>query len=304
MAPVLALAAAHAVQHQRAHARRWGAAALCGTLLLLAARVAVLGTIGGDLPHPFFRALTPAARFGVGLANLPRTAAMLLLPIRPAIEEVPPLALAFHPSLASLCVGAALLMVVIALVVLHLRRPSAVTLGACVLAATIAPTSNLIFAEGALTARTLYAPSIGAALMAGGLMAWLSARGARSVLAAGVAMVCVASAVLDAREVRVWHDTPSVIAAMVERRPDNYRGHELLAYSIRDAGEDRRALPHFARAIELFSGDAELLTDAAVVALRVRDSSTAERWLTTAVQGESACGARTDAPLHHRARTG
>jgi protein O-mannosyl-transferase len=285
-APVLALAAAHAVPQQRAHARRWATAALCGTLLLLAARVAVLGAVGGDLPHPFFRALTPAARFGVGLANLPRTAAMLLLPIRPAIEEVPPLASAWHPSVVSLCVGAALLMVVLALVALHLRRPSALTLGACLLAATIAPTSNLIFAEGALTARTLYAPSIGAALMAGGLMAWLSARGARSVLVSAVALVCVASAVVDAREARVWHDTPSVIAAMVERRPDNYRGHELLAYSVRDAGDDRRALPHFARAIELFPGDAELLTDAAVVALRVRDSSTAERWLTTAVQGE------------------
>jgi hypothetical protein len=301
-APVLALVAAHALPHQRAHARRWATAALAGTLLPLVARVAVLGTVGGDLPHPFFRALTPAARFSVGLANLPRTAALLLLPIQPPIEEVPPLASAFHPSVASLCIGAALLLAVLALVVRHFRRPSALTLGAWLLAATIAPTSNLIFAEGALTARTLYAPSIGAALMAGGVLAWL-ARGGRPLLAATIATVCVASAVVDAHEVRVWRDTPSVIAAMVDRRPDNYRGHELLAYSIRDAGDDRRALPHFARAIELFSGDAELLTDAAVVALRVRDSSTAERWLTTAVQGDPrAARARTRLYTMVRAR--
>ena len=44
-------------------------------------------------------------------------------------------------------------------------------------------------------------------------------------------------------------------------------------------------MPHFARAIDLFPGDAELLTDAAAVALRMRDSTTAERWLTIAVQG-------------------
>jgi Flp pilus assembly protein TadD len=102
---------------------------------------------------------------------------------------------------------------------------------------------------------------------------------------AAVAMLCAASAVVDAREVRVWRDTPSVIAAMVARRADNYRGHELLAYATRDAGDDRAALPHFAQAIALFPGDAELLTDGAVVALRVHDTSTAERWLTTAVQG-------------------
>jgi len=58
-----------------------------------------------------------------------------------------------------------------------------------------------------------------------------------------------------------------------------------LAYATRDAGDDRAALPHFGRAIALFSADAELLTDGAVVALRVRDTSTAARWLKTAVQG-------------------
>jgi hypothetical protein len=254
---------------------------------MLVARVAVIGAIGGDVPHPFFRILTPAARFGVAVANLPRSAAMLLLPIQPAIEEVPPLASAWHPSIPLLCLGAALLLAVLALVALHVRRPGALTFGACLLTATIAPTSNLLFAEGALTARTLYAPSIGAALMMGGVLGWLAARGARPLLVATVAMLCIVtvSAEVDAREVRVWRDTPSVIAAMVERRPDNYRGHELLAYAVRDAGNDRGALPHFARAIELFSGDAELLTDAATVALRVRDTSTAERWLTMAVQG-------------------
>ena len=285
VAPLLAIAAAYAVPHQRAHARRWGVASLCGTLTLLAARVMVLGTIGGDVPHPYFRALSPLARLGVGVANLPRTGAMLLLPIQPAIEEVPPLAAAWHPSIASLCVGTVLLLAVLTLLALHLRRPGALTLGAWLLAATIAPTSNLLFAEGALTARTLYAPSIGAALMAGWALAWLASRGARVPAVAAVAVAGVVSVVVDAREVRVWRDTPSVIAAMVARRDDNYRGHELLAYSERDAGDDPGALPHFARAIALFPGDAELLTDGAVVALRVRDSSTAERWLTTAVQG-------------------
>lgn len=293
VAPLLAAAAAYAMPHQRAHARRWGAAALSGTCVLLAARVAVIGAIGGDMPHPFLRALSPLARFGVGLASLPRTAAMLLLPIPPAIEEVPPLASAWHPSVALLCIGTVLLLAVLALVALHLRRPSVLTLGALLLAATLAPTSNLLFAEGALTGRTLYAPSIGAALMVGGALAWLASR-VRPLLVAALATVCVASAVVDVREVRVWRDTPSVIAAMLSRRADNYRGHELLAYEERDAGDVRDALPQYARAIDLFPGDPELLTDGAAVALRVRDSSTAERWLTTAVR---------ESPRAARART-
>jgi tetratricopeptide (TPR) repeat protein len=294
VAPFLALAAAHTLPHQRAHARRWGIAALLGTVTLLAARVAVIGTLGGDVPHPFFRALTPAARIGVAVSALPRTAAMLLLPIQPAIEEVPPLTVAWHPSIASLCLGAALLIAILALMARHVRRPDALTLGACILAATIAPTSNLLFAEGALTARTLYAPSIGAALMAGAGLAWLADRGTRALPVIALATACIASAWIDAREVRVWRDTPSVIATMVSRRADNYRGHELLAYAERDARDDRGALPHFARAIDLFPGDAELLTDAAAVALRLRDSTAAERWLTTAVQ---------ESPRAARART-
>src|SRR6185312_7877640 len=104
-----------------------------------------------------------------------------LLPIQPAIEEVPPLAAVSHPSIASLCFGAALLIAVLALAARHVRRPGALTIGACMLAATIAPTSNLLFAEGAFTARTLYAPSIGAALMAGAAIAWLADRGTRAM---------------------------------------------------------------------------------------------------------------------------
>jgi hypothetical protein len=285
VAPLLVVAAAHTLQHQRAHARRWGTAALLGTLVLLMARVAVLGTLGGDVPHPYLRILTPAVRIGVAVSALPRTAAMLLLPIEPAIEEVPPLAAAWHPSIALLCLGAALLLAILTLVVGHVRRPSVLTLGACILTATIAPTSNLLFAEGALTARTLYAPSIGAALMVGAVIAWLAGRGARMVPAIAMTTACAASAWVTVREVRVWRDTPSVIAAMVSRRTDNYRGHEMLAYAMRDAHDDRGALPHFARAIDLFPGEPELLTDAAVVALRLRDTCTAEHWLSTAVHG-------------------
>ena len=71
---------------------------------------------------------------------------------------------------------------------------------------------------------------------------------------------------------------------MVARRPDNYRGHEFLAYAARDAGRFEQSIAHFGQAIALFPRDAEMLTDAATVALRLRESVRATRWLETAVR--------------------
>ena len=283
-APLLAFAAARSRSNQQPHATSWASSALLGTLLLLAARVVVLGTLGGDSAHPYFVGLTSLQRIGVALSMLPRTAAMLLLPVQPAIEEVPPLSAALHPSLPLVVGGLVLLLLTLGLVARHLRHPTPLTLGASVLATSIAPTSNLLFAEGALTARTLYAPSIGAAVMLGAAIALVASTRPRVLLLALASVACVFAGNMSWRETRVWRDTPSVIATMVARRPDNYRGHELVAYAARDAGRLADAAHHFGEAIALFPRDPELLTDAATVALRLRDTSTATRWLTTAVQ--------------------
>jgi tetratricopeptide (TPR) repeat protein len=199
-APLLALAAAHAVPHQRTHARRWAASALVGTLVLILARVLVLGTIGGDAPHPYYRGMAAGTRLGVALSLLPRTAAMLALPVAPSVEEVVP----------------------------------------------------------------------------------------------AVAATCLVGAVMSARETRVWRDTPTVVATMAARHPESYRGHALLGYAARDAQRIDESLRHFRTAIALFPREPEMLTDAATVALRVRDTTTAVRWLELALEAS---------PRSARART-
>ena len=214
---------------------------------------------------------------------LPRTAAMLLLPVTPAVEEVPALAAVQSPDLGLVALGIVLLVAIMVLVLRHARRPTMATLGACILATTIAPTSNLLFAEGALTARTLYSPSLGAAMMAGALVAWVATTRARTLVVPALTAVCALGALMTWRETRVWRDTPSVITTMITRRPDNYRGHELLAYAARDAGRLDESVAHFGHAIALFPRNAELLTDAATVALRTHDSTTAVQWLETAL---------------------
>jgi protein O-mannosyl-transferase len=296
-APFLALAAAYASPTQRVHAWRWASRTLAGTLVVLMARAFVLGTLGGDVAHPFFRGMPPDARIGVALSLLPRTAAMLLLPIPPAIEEVPPLAVAMHPDALLVVTGALLVLCLVALLAWHARRPSALTLGACILVVTAAPTSNLLFAEGALTARTLYAPSLGAAMMAIAAIAAIRVRRAQITLLLASAAACLAGAVASWRETRIWRDTPTVAAAMVARRPANYRGHEFLAYAARDGGRLGESKAHFGHAIALFPRDAVMLTDAATVALRVADTTTATNWLDAALRASSG-SARARTRLH------
>jgi hypothetical protein len=52
VAPALAFATAWVTPSQRGHAWRWALAATFGVVPLLIARAIVLGTIGGDVPHP------------------------------------------------------------------------------------------------------------------------------------------------------------------------------------------------------------------------------------------------------------
>ncbi|HEV7991604.1 MAG TPA: hypothetical protein VGP25_07245, partial [Gemmatimonadaceae bacterium] len=147
-APVLALAAAWGWPTQRRNAMRWAASAMAGTVALLAARVVVLGSLAGDLPHPFFRGLGAGTRILVALSLLPRMATMLFVPVQPAVEDVPSLAAALHPDPLAVAAGIALVLTAMFLGMRHVRTPSALTLGSCIAAATLTPTSNLLFAAG------------------------------------------------------------------------------------------------------------------------------------------------------------
>ena len=88
-APALVLAATWTFDTQRPNAWRWTLAAAQGTAIMLLARLAALGTLGGDLPHPAFRVASLGERLALALSVMPHVVAMLLLPVRPAIEVEP-----------------------------------------------------------------------------------------------------------------------------------------------------------------------------------------------------------------------
>jgi hypothetical protein len=284
-APAIAFAVASTSIAQRPVALRWAASAAIGTLAMLTARLAVLGTLGGDLPNPVFRLLSAGERIALALAIVPRTVATLFLPLPAPIDYVPTLRGVMAPSLGLASLGAVLVLAATALLLAHLRRPSVAGMGAWIAAATVAPTVNLLFPSGVvLSGRTLYAPALGAAVLVAALVSLLERRGPvwRVAMPAGAA-VLLASAVASWRESAVWQSSGSAIAAMQARHPDDYRSYLHLAYTARDSGRDVEAIEHFRAAAARFPGDPEMLTDGATVALRLRDTVTARAWLERAV---------------------
>lgn len=285
VAPALAFAAAWLRPTQRPYAARWAASAAVGTVALLAARLAVLGTLGGENINPVFHIVTAGERIRIALTMIPRAAEMLVLPVRPAIDYVPTLAQLHHPAAWPVALGLVLVVAVTLAMMHHLRRPSVAGIGVWVVAATVTPTANLLFPSGVvLSGRTLYAPSFGVALIVGAVMARV-AGGGRAIWAVNaiVAAFVMLAASVTWREVAVWRTSETAIAAMQVRQPDDYRSFYHLAYLARDHGHDEEAVRLFREAATRFPADPEMLTDAATVALRLHDTTTARAWLEQAI---------------------
>jgi hypothetical protein len=211
--------------------------------------------------------------------------------VRPTIDYSPTLAELRHPEPMLVGAGVLVLLATIWALARHWRAPTALTLGVAVAAATVAPTSNFLFASGVvLTGRTLYAPSIGAALLLGAGIAWCARTRMSRLAMPVVALASCVAAIVTWREVAVWHDTPRVLAALGERQPQDYRVPMFAAYAARDSGRGTEALAGFHVAFARFAGDPEVLTDAAAVALAQRDSATATVWLREAIALKPSAG--------------
>ena len=283
-APAIAFAVALAFPSQRANAVRWAASAGAGTLAMLVARLAVLGTLGGDLPNP----VPDPARGGPGdarpVAGAPHGGYAGAAGARAhRLRARPRRALA--PMASSSRSVPWIVAVVLALLVRHLRHSSVVGVGAWIAAATVAPTADLLFPSGVvLSGRTLYAPAIGAAIIVAGLLAqrepwWRSSRLAQAAGAAGAARLRRG----ELAESLVWRSTSSAIAVM--QRGTRAIIARACTWRPRRATPARMpaALAQFREAARRFPGDPEMLTDGATVALRLRDTSTARAWLERAV---------------------
>ena len=286
VAPALAFASAWVTPSQRRYAWRWAAAATFGVVPLLVARTIVLGTVGGDLPHPAFSVSDWNTGFRFALSMLPRSVLALALPLPAPIDVAPPLAEVMAPDLWLTVVGGVLVVAVLVVLVVHLRKPSTTSLAVWVTAATLAPTANLLFPSGVvLSGRTLYAPSIGVALLVAAAAAWVASSSvAVRRVAVGVTLSwALVAAWCSVRESVAWRDADIIGRTMLTRQPKSYRSHVYVAEVARLRGDDRSALEHYRVAVDLFPRDGHQLYSAAATALATGDTVSATDWLERAI---------------------
>jgi protein O-mannosyl-transferase len=269
-------------------------AAAAGVFVMLAARLVVLGTLAGDKPHYAFR-LAPGWRSTLlALATAPRALGLVLVPQPPRLDYSPPDAAVFDPALPFFLLGG-ILVVAAALVVLrHLRRPAAWSFIVCFAACTYLPASNLLLRTGVVLAdRTLYSPSVGAALACGaaGALAWTNRRW---FVVAGMGAVSALGIWFTIDSLGRWLDSPTAFAAIRDRSPTSYVGHYMCAKVEDAAGETARAQAEYATAVALVPHNADILFMAGANAERAHDQERARELLTRAVTLE---------PDRSRART-
>jgi hypothetical protein len=250
-------------------------AASAGVGVLLAARLIVLGSFAGDAPHYAFSLVHGASALILALATIPTAVSLLLVPQPPRLDYSPPEATVFHPSPAAVATGIVLVVVAIALVVRHARRPGAWTAAACLAVATFAPVSNLVVHTGIVVAdRTLYSASAGVALIVGAVVGIAWQRRQR-VIVAGAALVTAMGAVFTVQSLSAWHDSRAAFDAIRDRSPTSFIGHYMVAKARDVDGDPAGAQVEYARAVALTPHNAALLYMAGANALRLRDTDQA-----------------------------
>lgn len=268
---------------RRGRAWRLALASAAGVCALLAARWLILDSLAGDAPHYAFE-LAPGWRgTAVALATVPRAASLAIVPQPPRLDYSPPDSAILHPNAALVTLGAVLVGLGLASVVAHMRRPAAWSFAASFAALTYAPVSNLVVRTGVVVAdRTLYSPSVSAALAVGAFVAAAWAARRYLIVASVVALTALGAAFAVMAE-GAWRDSPTAFAAIRDRSPTSYVGHYMWARLLDMEGDPHNAEREYAAALALTPHHPGLLYMAAGNALRLGDTAGAYALLTRAV---------------------
>lgn len=283
-APLIVWAASRLVRPTRESfvAAGW---AVAGIVPLLIGRWFVLGTLGGDEPHPAWVGLAPAVAIPFALRSLAVGAGWLTWPRPPVFEHAPPERLIMAPEPWLVATGIALVAAAVWAAWRQWRRPAPIALALLWWWATILPVSNLVFRSGIVLAdRVLYAPSVGFALgLAIALGRIPAARSAQRAATALVAAVALYGGVLTWRDLPVWKDSETLIAAFVTRAPESWSGYLFRGLARTSTGDRAGAIADYDRGIALFPREGRLLRERAKFALQDGDSTRAIDWLERSV---------------------
>ncbi len=254
----------------------------------LGARVAVLGHVTGGGMAPALPYLArPETRFLSALRAWPEYLRLLVWPADLSADYSPGVVLPVEHLTSMAALGAAILVTTVAASLLLPRRPR-IGLPAAWFLVAVLPVSNLLFPIGVLLAeRTLYLPSVAAALaaafVADALMARAtsSPRGARDriALTAMAALLIALAAVRTARRNPAWRDNDALRETLMRDHPQSYRAQWLAAVQATQKGERANAEEHWLLASRIWPWDQQLLTDYGAFKDRVGDRQGAIRLL-------------------------
>jgi protein O-mannosyl-transferase len=247
-------------------------------LILAALAVAFVGVrslvlsdhpIGGFAPFTPFSSLhiTWLNRALTALGVVPQWLRLFFWPARLSAEYGPPdIEIAQGVSISQLP-GFLILFATLTFGVLLRRRRPVISFGIAFVCITLLPSSNFILPAGIVLAeRTLFLPSVGAMLVAGGAAAaigeWMRAHysgvevGRVRVLAqASVVLLLVAGVVRSGSRTLVWKDNETLFNHSVLDSPNAYRAHYMLGAWSFEKNRMRIGEAEYKEALALFPYD-------------------------------------------------
>lgn len=234
----------------------------------LATRIWVTGTLVGENPAIPLRDANYATRWWTMLSLVPEWIRLLVWPAHLAAVYSPPGTPVYqHANLPS-AIGALVLLAVAALGIAGRRRLPVAAFGIAWIGLILLPISNVIVKSGVLLAeRTMFLPSIGAAVILGAIIPVVAARvpsrSARLVAATVLALVLGAGVWRCATRAGVWRDNFTVFASAIVDEPLSYAAHFGQGGVMFDSHKYGTAEREIRIALHLYQGDPRVYQDLA-----------------------------------------
>lgn len=226
---------------------------------------------------------TAVDRWLTMLRVVPEYARLLLAPVDLKVDYTPRTIDLVTTVTPLVLVGAGMVIASIAAAIVAWRRAPAVTYGIAWFYIAISPVSNVLFPSGVVLAeRTLYLPTVGAAIVAG----WVFER---ALAARPRVVVALASILFAAFAVRTWtrtpfwHDKRNFLISEVAEQPESYRAHFTVCVLMLLETKHDVAAHECRTARELHPQDIGPYDEGALAAEAMHDTATAEALLDSAL---------------------
>lgn len=224
----------------------------------LAVRTAVLGTVAGSGVAPFLGDLSTGERILTAIRLWPEYLRLILWPRDLVADYSPAVIFPVHGFGPLVAAGLLTAVAAIAATLVAWERAPLVAAGVLWFAIALFPVSNLVVPIGTILAeRTLYLPSVGIALVVGGVVEATRARAGRPAEALGALALVAVLGLAGWRtwtRTPTWHDSSTVLNVLIDEHPESFRAQWALGQMLRDRGDLDASLAHLRRAADLVPG--------------------------------------------------